>query len=111
MSRTSSALLWDPAARHLSLVGDFDAASASGLACLLAGVADGRVEGLRLDLSSVDFMDAAGASALVGVARAAAARGVRLSLEELPPHLARLLRLTGDDRILDALTTDALAGS
>ena len=50
---------------------------------------------LRLDCSGLTFCDSAGLSGLLQIHRRASHAGVWLHLDDLPPHLERMLQITG----------------
>jgi anti-sigma B factor antagonist len=56
---------------------------------------------LVVDLAGVTFMDSAGISALVEAHRQREASGVALRVVEVPPLIAKMLRITGVDPYLD----------
>ncbi|MET8032288.1 MULTISPECIES: STAS domain-containing protein [unclassified Streptomyces] len=63
--------------------------------------AEGRVLDLRLVFAGLHGIDSMGLSALLMIRRRTDAAHVRLHLDERPPHLERLLQITGT---LDYLT-------
>jgi anti-anti-sigma factor len=63
--------------------------------------ADQALENLRLDCAQLTFCDSAGLSGLLNIHRQTAPAGIQLHLVRRPPHLERLLDITG---ILDYLT-------
>jgi anti-anti-sigma factor len=50
---------------------------------------------LRLDCSALTFCDSAGLSGLLDIYRQTSRAGVRLQLADRPPHLERILQITG----------------
>lgn len=62
---------------------------------------DGRLLALHIDCAGLHVIDSMGLSVLLMIRRHTDAAGVRLHLDERPPHLARLLEITGT---LDHLT-------
>jgi anti-anti-sigma factor len=50
---------------------------------------------LHLDCSMLTFCDSAGLSGLLDIHRRVSSAGAQLRLEDLPPHLERLLQITG----------------
>lgn len=50
---------------------------------------------VRLDCSELSFCDSAGLSGLLQLHRLASGAGIRLHLEARPPHLDRILAITG----------------
>ena len=63
--------------------------------------AEGRLLDLHLDFAGLHGIDSMGLSVLLMIRRRTDAAGVRLHLDERPPHLERLLEITGT---LDHLT-------
>jgi anti-anti-sigma factor len=61
---------------------------------------------VRLDLSSVGRIDAAGLAALVSLYCAARRAGHKFSVANPPSHVARILAIVGLDRIL--MSTDSV---
>ncbi|MBU8814299.1 STAS domain-containing protein [Mycolicibacterium goodii] len=59
------------------------------------------LDDLRLDCAALTFCDSAGLSGLLNIHRQTAPAGIKLHLDHRPPHLERLLDITG---ILDFLT-------
>lgn len=66
---------------------------------LLRALQEGPPRTLVVDLSDVSFCDAFGLGVLVGVRNQAAALGVAVALAAPRPFLAKLLRITGLDRV------------
>ena len=60
-----------------------------------------QVPQMTIDLGNVEYINAAGLTALVRLYRFAADRGIPLRLLNLDPNVAMLLRLTGLDRIIE----------
>ncbi len=50
---------------------------------------------LRLDCADLLFCDSAGLSGLLQIHRGTSSAGIQLHLDERPPHLDRLLQITG----------------
>jgi anti-anti-sigma factor len=90
----------DDRARVVALAGDVD--SGTG-AAVLDTVSDLAQQGsdVIVDLTGARFMDSAGLAALIGARRAAARSGRALTLRNPPRIIARVLALSGVDRILD----------
>lgn len=58
-------------------------------------------EDVVADVSRLEFCDCAGLNALIRTRRWVAAHGARLWVHGVPPHLARLLALTGSNRAIE----------
>ncbi|MEO3758948.1 STAS domain-containing protein [Mycobacterium sp. B14F4] len=90
---------------RLHVAGDLDYATADELvdaaSQLLAARPGGR--DLHLDFSDLTFCDSAGLSALLLLHRRSAEAGVNMHLDHRPPHLNRILEITG---LLEYLTTE-----
>jgi anti-anti-sigma factor len=79
--------------------GEVDLGSAAALeACLVALIADGRPT--AVDLKDVTFIDAAGVGALSHAHRLAQQSGVAFTLRQPARVVARVLRITGVDRVI-----------
>lgn len=85
---------------ELCLGGELDIATAEHLIGVAGGLADADLQPLCLDLSELEFVDAAGLRAVLVVRRLVDARGGRLVLTGLRPLARRLLEITGLDRVL-----------
>lgn len=59
------------------------------------------LDDLRLDCADLTFVDSAGLSGLLNIHRQTSPAGIQLHLDRRPPHLERLLDITG---ILNFLT-------
>lgn len=66
------------------------------------------VRELHLDFTALGFLDSTGLSALLIVHREVSRSGVMLHLDNRPPHLERVLEITG---LLDHFTTVPVAAS
>jgi len=84
----------------VALNGDLDFASAPALREHLRGTLRHCGRLLTLDLGEVAFCDAAGLAVLIGTGRRAAGLGITLRLANPRPQVAKLLRVTGLDRVL-----------
>jgi len=91
-----------PAPVTVFVAGDIDLACADELARVLCTALDTHPQGIRLDLTSVRFLDCCGLRALM-VARASAERhGRHFGLGPHSSSVARLLELTGTGSLLAA---------
>jgi anti-sigma B factor antagonist len=85
---------------HVRVTGDLDMSTAPPVwAVLESHLAAGR-RYLRLDLSGVPFLDAATLTGLSQLHQSALAERGRLLLTGVRPRVARVLRLTGLDKVL-----------
>lgn len=84
----------------VALYGDLDFACAPALREHLRGTLRHCGRLLILDLGEVAFCDAAGLAVLIGTGRRAAGLGITLHLASPRPQVAKLLRVTGLDRVL-----------
>lgn len=81
------------------VAGDVDIANSAELdAQLLAASSNGGL--VVVDLRAVTFMDASGLTVLLNGRRAAIGRGGSLVLENVPPSVSRILRITALDAVL-----------
>ena len=87
-----------------AVTGDMDMSTVADLRERLLGLADGG-EPLIVDLNRVSFIDSAGLSVLVGVARRADERGGSLHAVCSSPQARKLLWLTGVDRRIPLTAT------
>ena len=84
---------------HLAVHGEIDLISARSLVTIVDLAIDGANQ-VILDLAGVSFMDSQGISALVLIARVARDHGSELVLTGARPTVARLLEVTGVDRVV-----------
>ena len=81
----------------LQLVGDLDyvttAAVVETVSRLLAE--QSALRHLRLNCAELTFCDSAGLSGLLQIHRRTSSAGVQLHLDDRPPHLERILQITG----------------
>jgi len=86
----------------LTLSGELDVASANEVVARGEALLGDAVAGQRLviDLGRVEFIDSSGLSGLLRVRRLAVERGSSISLREVSPDVAMLLRLTGIEQLL-----------
>ena len=95
--------------RLLVLVGRLDVAESTEARLVLAAEVD-RCEGeLVLDLSLLAAVDATGLGVLVGAHRRAVRAGRTLVLQDVPPHVRRLLLRARLDRVLQVRASTAAA--
>jgi len=87
-------------ATKLSLRGELDISGVAAVKQELARLAGGDSGDVILDLSGLDFIDSTGLSCLIEASDVARAKGVSLSIVPGEAEVARVLRLTGLDRIL-----------
>lgn len=90
-----------PTGLVLRLTGDLDSISAPeliGLSAPLIGLTPGDV---RLDLSGMEFLDAAGMRSLLSIHILVRARGGRLALAGVPPFVRRILDAEGLSDLLE----------
>lgn len=81
----------------VAVSGELDVMSVAALRQTLLGMVDGRSEPLIVDLSDVDFIDAAGVGALVSVANAAVACGGRMVVTRPSAAVRRIMAILGPD--------------
>ncbi|MGE2729534.1 STAS domain-containing protein [Mycolicibacterium vaccae] len=80
---------------HLHVAGDLAYGSTAHLIDTVDRLCDARVSGLHLDFAELTFCDSAGLSALLLIHRRAGTLGIPLHLDHRPPHLERILEITG----------------
>jgi anti-anti-sigma factor len=79
----------------VALRGEIDIANASELrTCLTGCVADGCAD-IVLDMQDLTFIDASGLSVLASVTQLAESRGGRLTLQNSPPIVNKVLAISG----------------
>ncbi|KUI35913.1 hypothetical protein AU197_18915 [Mycobacterium sp. IS-1590] len=85
-----------PSAR-IHIAGDLNYGQTTPLVDAVSGLfsTDTRVKDLHLDFAELGFFDSTGLSALLVIHREAARYGVVLHLDNRPPHLDRVLEITG----------------
>jgi len=93
------------------LSGEADPTAAAVLRELLAAQLDTGARLVTVDASGLSFLDSASVRVLVLAARALQGRHGRLVLVRPQPVVARLLEITGADRLLDVRELAGLAGS
>ncbi|MGW5290448.1 STAS domain-containing protein [Streptomyces bacillaris] len=86
---------------RLRLTGDLDYDTSSELVARAMEQLAARpgLDELYLDCAGLEMCDSMGVSALLQVHRDTAARRVRLHVEEAPPFLDRIMRITGIDHL------------
>jgi anti-anti-sigma factor len=84
----------------VALHGDLDIDATPALRQHLIGTLHHSARLLTLDLGEVTFCDAAGLAVLIGTQRRATGLGITLQLANARPQVAKLLRVTGLDRVL-----------
>ena len=87
-------------ATKLSLHGELDISGVAAVHQELARLAGGDSRDVILDLSGLEFIDSTGLSCLIEANDIARAKGLSLSIVPGEEEVARVLRLTGLDRIL-----------
>ncbi|MFE4450150.1 STAS domain-containing protein [Streptomyces sp. NPDC056796] len=93
----------------LTVAGEIDVDSAPGLRTrAMELIRQGRPH-VVLDLEPVEFCDSSGLNTMIGVLRYAKDRHGSLSLVSVPPHLARLLDVTGVGELIPVFPTAAEA--
>ncbi|MEU0133949.1 STAS domain-containing protein [Streptomyces sp. NPDC006296] len=93
----------------LTVAGEIDVDSVPDLRTRALGlIREGR-QHLVLDLSLVGFCDSSGLNTMIGLLRYAKDRHGSLTLAGPPPHLVRLLDITGIAEVIPALPTTAEA--
>ena len=85
----------------VELSGDADATTAALLREMLAAQLDTRARLLTVDVSGLSFLDSASLRVLVLAARALRGRHGTLVLARPQPLVARMLEITGADRLLE----------
>ncbi|MEU1125411.1 STAS domain-containing protein [Streptomyces sp. NPDC005899] len=91
----------------LTVAGEIDVDSAPALRTkALELIRQGRAH-LVLDLAAVGFCDSSGLNAMIAILRYAKDRHGSLSLAGSPPHVTRLLDVTGVGELIPALPTTA----
>lgn len=82
------------------VTGRVDASTVAMLRETLHAAVDGSDGQVVIDVAGVDTIDATGLGMLVGTQRRANERGLDLVLRDVPPRVARLLKVTHLDRVL-----------
>ena len=112
MSGEHFPVLWTGRAAVVTLPAEIDITVADKVSGELLSVLNQGATLLIADLSTTTFCDSAGVAALVRTFRRAAAAESEMRLVIRTPALARILAITGVDRVLDLYPTvsAALAG-
>lgn len=86
---------------RIAVAGDVDADSSPALRTALTAAlaAEPRPTRLEVDMSAVDFCDAAGPRALITAWRQGAAQGTAVLVAAASPQVAGILQLTGLDKV------------
>jgi anti-anti-sigma factor len=90
-------------AATVAVQGELDIDTAPRLDAALLDAERERPATLRLDLGGLVFIDSTGLRSVLAAHRRAEGEGRKLALQNLQPEVARVLEMTGADRIL-ALT-------
>ena len=93
-----------PGTVFLQLAGDMDVATAPHLPEIVRSLPADQPQHVRIDLADLDFLDAAGLTALLHVKEIVQARHGHLSLHRPRPVVLRILDVTG---LADAFDVDA----
>lgn len=80
--------------------GDLDIVTSEEMKRQLAALVESGSPTVTIDLRDVGFVDSSGLGALVAVHHFAAAKGSRLVVCQVPPHVQNLLVLTRLDNLL-----------
>ncbi|GAB1515744.1 STAS domain-containing protein [Actinophytocola sp. KF-1] len=88
---------------NVRLAGAVDVQTAPALRAELTELINAASPGteLSVDLGEISVLDSTGLSTLVKAHRLATAREARLTLTDLPDHIARMLNITGLDLLLN----------
>jgi anti-sigma B factor antagonist len=90
-----------PALGVLTVRGELDISTSGRLHQELKALLDAGTERVEIDLSGVVFMDSSALSALVGARDRASRQSQHLTLASPSPACAKVLGITGLDRIFD----------
>ncbi|MFG2427707.1 STAS domain-containing protein [Streptomyces sp. NPDC048590] len=93
----------------LEVTGEIDVDSAPALRSRAMELIRQGEPHLVLDLAPVEFCDSSGLNTMIGILRYAKDRHGSLSLAGAPPHLARLLDITGVGHLIPTYPTAAEA--
>ena len=91
----------NPALGVLTVRGELDISTSGRLHQELKALLDAGTEQVEIDLSGVVFMDSSALSALVGAHDRASRQSQHLTLASPSPACAKVLGITGLDRIFD----------
>jgi anti-anti-sigma factor len=92
-----------PGVAILTVSGELDISTSGGLHHALEELLDAGTQRIEVDLSAVVFMDSSALSALVGAHDRATKDGRRLALVRPSPACAKVLGITGLDRVFDLI--------
>ncbi|MBM7440390.1 STAS domain-containing protein [Streptomyces sp. HB132] len=93
----------------LTVAGEIDVDSAPALRTRALELIRQGSSHLVLDMAPVEFCDSSGLNTMIGILRFAKDRHGSLSLAAAPPHLTRLLDVTGVGALIPALPSTAEA--
>lgn len=93
----------------IAIHGELDIATTAALRQRILTILASTAGPVIIDLSAVSFCDASGLALLVGTQRRAGLHGVPLTLAAPRPNVAKLLRVTGLDRVFAVHPTLAAA--
>jgi anti-sigma B factor antagonist len=94
-------VLWGDRSAVVTLPAEVDATNADAVGGELISVIDQGAEILIADMSTTEFCDSAGLSALVRAFRRATSSGTKMRLVTGGPAVARVLSLTGVDQLIE----------
>ena len=89
-----------PDALLVRIRGDLDFASSGRLERLVDRLGDLRGRTLTLDFGEAGHVDSTGLTAIVATKLRGEREGFRVELARVPPHLERILKITGLERLL-----------
>ena len=95
---------------HLRLVGELDIATAGQLGAATATLTARDLQHLCLDLTDLEFLDAAGLRALLATRALVADHGGQLVLTGVRPLARRVLEITGLEQVLNVQGSSSAAG-
>ena len=90
----------DGPARVLKLAGDVDFGTGGAVLDCVSGLAASGAD-VIVDLTDAAFLDSAGLAALLGARKVAARSGRSFKVRNPPRFIARVLALSGIDRLVD----------
>jgi anti-anti-sigma factor len=93
----------------IAVHGELDIATTASLRNRILTILKDTTTPVIIDLSGVSFCDASGLALLVGARRRARLHGLTIALVAPCPHVAKLLRITGLDRVFTIHPTLASA--
>lgn len=98
-----------PYALHLRLVGELDIATADQLHKVTSALSERDLANLCLDLTDLEFLDAAGLRALLATHALVTGHGGRLVLTGLSPLGRQMLRIAGLNNLLHVQDAETAA--